>query len=80
MRFGAYPRQNGLALALREIGRIERALFRVKPATRLHVLFASTRSRRDFPCVRRRIGGPVGPGLFRTTAGRVASVRGLAAG
>jgi TnpA family transposase len=26
-RLGAYPRQNGLALALREIGRIERALF-----------------------------------------------------
>jgi TnpA family transposase len=24
---GAYPRQNGLALALREIGRIERTLF-----------------------------------------------------
>jgi TnpA family transposase len=26
-RLGAYPRQNGLGLALREIGRIERALF-----------------------------------------------------
>ena len=26
-RLGAYPRQNGLALALREIGRIERTLF-----------------------------------------------------
>ena len=26
-RLGAYPRQNGLALALREVGRIERALF-----------------------------------------------------
>jgi TnpA family transposase len=26
-RLGAYPRQNGLALALREIGRIERSLF-----------------------------------------------------
>jgi TnpA family transposase len=25
-RLGAYPRQNGLALALREIGRIERTL------------------------------------------------------
>ena len=28
-RLGAYPRQNGLALALREIGRIERTLFMV---------------------------------------------------
>ena len=27
VRGGAYPRQNGLALALREIGRIERTLF-----------------------------------------------------
>ena len=26
-RLGAYPRQNGLALALREIGRIERTLY-----------------------------------------------------
>ena len=26
-RLGAYPRQNGLALALREVGRIERSLF-----------------------------------------------------
>ena len=26
-RLGAYPRQNGLALALREVGRIERTLF-----------------------------------------------------
>ena len=26
-RLGAYPRQNGLALALREIGRVERTLF-----------------------------------------------------
>src|SRR5690349_12412961 len=26
-RLGSYPRQNGLALALREIGRIERTLF-----------------------------------------------------
>jgi TnpA family transposase len=26
-RLGAYPRQNGLAMALREIGRIERTLF-----------------------------------------------------
>ena len=26
-RLGAYPRQNGLALAVREIGRIERTLF-----------------------------------------------------
>lgn len=26
-RLGAYPRQNSLALALREIGRIERTLF-----------------------------------------------------
>jgi len=26
-RLGAYPRQNGLALALREVGRVERTLF-----------------------------------------------------
>jgi TnpA family transposase len=26
-RLGSYPRQNGLALALREIGRIERTLY-----------------------------------------------------
>jgi len=26
-RLGAYPRQNGLALALREVGRIERTLY-----------------------------------------------------
>jgi TnpA family transposase len=26
-RFGSYPRANGLALALREIGRVERTLF-----------------------------------------------------
>ena len=26
-RLGSYPRQNGLALALREVGRIERTLF-----------------------------------------------------
>jgi TnpA family transposase len=27
LRHGAYPRQNGLALALRELGRLERSLF-----------------------------------------------------
>jgi TnpA family transposase len=26
-KLGAYPRQNGLAIALRELGRIERTLF-----------------------------------------------------
>ena len=26
-KLGAYPRQNGLAMALRELGRIERTLF-----------------------------------------------------
>ncbi len=26
-KLGAYPRQNGLALALRELGRLERSLF-----------------------------------------------------
>jgi TnpA family transposase len=26
-RLGAYPRQNGLAIALREIGRIERTIY-----------------------------------------------------
>jgi len=30
-RLGAYPRQNGLALALREFGRIERTLYAARP-------------------------------------------------
>ena len=29
-RLSAYPRQNGLALALREVGRIERTLFTLR--------------------------------------------------
>ena len=50
-RLGAYPRQNGLALALREIGRIERTLFMLDwfelPALRRQVTVElSTRARR----------------------------------
>ena len=29
-KLGSYPRQNGLAIALRELGRIERTLFRAR--------------------------------------------------
>lgn len=41
-KLGSYPRQNGLALALRELGRIERTLFildwlqNVEPRRRVH--------------------------------------------
>jgi len=48
-RLGAYPRQNGLALALREIGRVERTLHAMdwleQPALRRQATADSTRAR-----------------------------------
>jgi TnpA family transposase len=42
-RLGSYPRQNGLALAMREVGRIERTLFTLDWAGRSGAASASDR-------------------------------------
>jgi TnpA family transposase len=48
-KLGSYPRQNSLALALREIGRIERTLFMLAwledPALRRRVTAGSTKGK-----------------------------------
>jgi TnpA family transposase len=52
-RLGAYPRQNGLALSLREIGRLERTLFNLdwleKPKLRRQATAELNKAQRTYP-------------------------------